>query len=896
VIEALRRSAWRIAGPIGVVAAFAFAPALAQAATYTVGNPNDTPPGTPCQSFPTGCSLRQLIEHENTAGTNDTIVVPADDYLLSNGELDLTSSMTLTGDGARTTTITQATTSSTSRVFAILGNPNSGLTPTVTISGVTMSSGRADRTSTPQFDGGDLVNEGTLTLSEDAVEDGKTTLGSGAGISNDGGTLTVTHSLVAFNGDSETNDSGGIQNFGPNPITGGAATLTVIDSTIADNASAQGGGIMSWNDSANSATVTNSTIAGNDGGTRNTTGGGLLAVNGGTISVENSIVADNTVDTPNPGTPSNCGTSGSVPGTVRSLGHNLESGTDCGFTAAGDLQRTDPNFTSRTPQNNGGNTDTLGVDAKSAAVDAIPANASNCAGTDQRDFTRPQGSSCDIGAYEVFQPVEGQSFSAQVALASATISVEPTINWGDGTSSPGTVGRTGGPITGTHAYAEEGIYTGTVSWQDDLGPHTQSFDMKVQDAPLTAAGLSFTTPANVPSTGLVAAFTDADPNATVSDYSATINWGDGTVGPGTVSTNPSGGFEILGTHTYTNGGSYPTTVSIVDAGGANAVASGTATVSAPLLTPPPVITGAPTVGATTAGFSGSVNPGGLPTTAFFQYGLDPKYAGGGPVVYTNSTPAQSVGSDSTSHTVSASVTGLVPNALYHVRLVATNSAGTAIGGDVAFTTLKTPPPGPPVLGKTFNVSLVSGIVLVRLHGQLVPLTELEQIPAGTLIDAIHGTLKLTIALDGGTPARDAAAKGKKPRRKTKTQAGTFGGAIFKVTQARSGLATLSIAEGAFSGAPSYAVCKAHTSADASAAALSSKTLQLLHASAHGKFRTSGRYSAATVQGTVWTIADRCDGTLTHDITDSVLVTDFVHHKTILLHAGQRYLARAPKHR
>ena len=45
-------------------------------------------------------------------------------------------------------------------------------------------------------------------------------------------------------------------------------------------------------------------------------------------------------------------------------------------------------------------------------------------------------------------------------------------------------------------------------------------------------------------------------------------------------------------------------------------------------------------------------------------------------------------------------------------------------------------------------------------------------------------------------------------------------------------------------------------------------------------------------GTKWTIADRCDGTLVHDITDSVAVTDFVHHKTIALHAGQSYLAKA----
>ena len=49
-----------------------------------------------------------------------------------------------------------------------------------------------------------------------------------------------------------------------------------------------------------------------------------------------------------------------------------------------------------------------------------------------------------------------------------------------------------------------------------------------------------------------------------------------------------------------------------------------------------------------------------------------------------------------------------------------------------------------------------------------------------------------------------------------------------------------------------------------------------------------------MRGTKWTIADRCDGTLTHDITHSVAVTDFVRHKTIILHAGQSYLAKARK--
>jgi hypothetical protein len=212
-----------------------------------------------------------------------------------------------------------------------------------------------------------------------------------------------------------------------------------------------------------------------------------------------------------------------------------------------------------------------------------------------------------------------------------------------------------------------------------------------------------------------------------------------------------------------------------------------------------------------------------------------------------------------------------------------------------------PPPPPsspsalpaPVLGKTANATPVSGAVFVKpprgmsvdagaAAGQgFVRLTAATQIPIGSEIDSLHGSLSLVTA---------AAKKGQ-------TQSGTFSGAIFRLTQATRGasrgLATLSLVESAFRGAPTYAACTHKGKAADAAAASSSRTLQLLRASAHGKFRTRGRYSAATVLGTIWTVADRCDGTLTHDITDRVSVTDFARHKTIVLHAGESYLAKAP---
>ena len=297
---------------------------------------------------------------------------------------------------------------------------------------------------------------------------------------------------------------------------------------------------------------------------------------------------------------------------------------------------------------------------------------------------------------------------------------------------------------------------------------------------------------------------------------------------------------------------------------------------------PTVATGPPTVQSSGAGLAGSVNPQGLTTTAHFEYGLDSRYSrpGTSGPVYDHSTTDEPVGTDFSVHSVLASVAGLLPNALYHARLVATNADGTTFGPDVVFKTPADPAPAP-ALGTSFNVAPVSGLVTVKLHGSFVPLTQVRSIPAGSIINTLQGSLKLITATG----------------KKHKNQNGTFGGAVFKVTQFGSGkdkgLTTLALVEGGVKGGPSYAACKTKSTKQASIAALSKKTLQLLHGSDnHAKFRTKGRYSAATIRGTVWTIADRCDGTIVHVTRGLVDVTDFVRHITVAVHAGHTYLALA----
>jgi hypothetical protein len=62
----------------------------------------------------------------------------------------------------------------------------------------------------------------------------------------------------------------------------------------------------------------------------------------------------------------------------------------------------------------------------------------------------------------------------------------------------------------------------------------------------------------------------------------------------------------------------------------------------------------------------------------------------------------------------------------------------------------------------------------------------------------------------------------------------------------------------------------------------------------GKFRTNGKYSSATVRGTIWLVQDRCEGTLTKVRRGTVQVRDFRRKKTVTVKAGHSYLARAQR--
>jgi hypothetical protein len=86
--------------------------------------------------------------------------------------------------------------------------------------------------------------------------------------------------------------------------------------------------------------------------------------------------------------------------------------------------------------------------------------------------------------------------------------------------------------------------------------------LTVTAAPLSAAGVNFLAAAGGPYGGPVATFANPDPGATAASYTATITWGDGTSSVGVIGANGDGTFSVLGTHTYTDPGSYAVAVQI----------------------------------------------------------------------------------------------------------------------------------------------------------------------------------------------------------------------------------------------------------------------------------------------------------------------------------------------
>jgi hypothetical protein len=70
----------------------------------------------------------------------------------------------------------------------------------------------------------------------------------------------------------------------------------------------------------------------------------------------------------------------------------------------------------------------------------------------------------------------------------------------------------------------------------------------------------FNLTAGAPFSGQVTGFFSCLPNPTASQFSATVNWGDGTVSPGAITGPLNSRFTVTDSHTYAAAGVYTITV------------------------------------------------------------------------------------------------------------------------------------------------------------------------------------------------------------------------------------------------------------------------------------------------------------------------------------------------
>lgn len=293
--------------------------------------------------------------------------------ILNDGTLTLTN-CTISGNGTRswavygggiyntgTLTLTNSTVSGNAGVQGA-GILNDG---TLTLTNTTVSA------NTALSQGGGVANAGTLTLSNTSVSSNNAIEGTGGGIANISGTLTLTDSTVSGN---IAPWGGGLSNFeGP---------LTLTNSTVSNNTSMEsGGGIASYD---GPLMLTHSTVTGNTA----SLGCGGIYNSAGSLTVSNSLV-DGECEV-------------RELGVTTSNGYNIESSADtCGFDQGTDQVDVTANELSLgLLADNGGPTMTHALLPGSVAIDVIPVEMCQ-EDEDQRGESRPGGTRCDVGAFEV---------------------------------------------------------------------------------------------------------------------------------------------------------------------------------------------------------------------------------------------------------------------------------------------------------------------------------------------------------------------------------------------------------------------------------------------------------------------------------------------------------------
>lgn len=173
--------------------------------------------------------------------------------------------------------------------------------------------------------------------------------------------------------------------------------------------------------------------------------------------------------------------------------------------------------------------------------------------------------------------VEGQSQTLQIGSfidpdGTATANqYAATVEWGDGASGPATIVRTVSDssvahfaMTAAHAYHYNGTFMFCITVNDvDNQNRAEACGMATAaEAPVTVRGI--TDALTNPYCDATATITDGNPYGWAGDFTATIDWGDGTNSWGNVVWVSAGHFAVQSCHSYADLGPHTLTTTIND--------------------------------------------------------------------------------------------------------------------------------------------------------------------------------------------------------------------------------------------------------------------------------------------------------------------------------------------
>ena len=651
------------------------------------GIPSPTPAPTPCPGGYAVCntndsgpgSLRQAILNASPGDTINFAPSVTTVNLTSGEELVIDKNLTITGPGANRLTVQRSTYAA--RIF----NISPGVT--VSISGITISNGFAQ----DGPGGGGILNAGVLTLTDCTISHNFTgndfggILG-GGGVMNDNGTMIITDSTISNNQESEGQGGGGVLNDnGTMTITGCTISNNSARRSGLDSFTSHGGGI--WNDSG-SLIITNSTISGNT----------CSAYNGDPLFPAATTALGGGVDTSGSMTLTNCTISGNsaVAGGVS----NFDTGYGGGISNGGDLQ-----IRSSTIAHNSASGDRAfggGIYGATRTGSSIIALNSAAVGPDLTGAGGLQSTGYNIIGNNADAGINSQP-TDQIGTPGAPINplLRPLADYGGPTLThalqPGSPainrGDPAAPPRDQRGYSRLGV------------PDVGAFEFNgIPPAPVVTTN-NATNVASFSAT-LNGSLNPRESTTTVYfQYGLTTSYGSNT--PMQTRT----GNTVHAINANISGLSASTTYHFrIVAHNAGGIAYGSdrtfTTLSA--TGPPVVITNlASYIASFSARLNGSVDPHGLTTTVYFQYGTTTSYG---------LTSAIQSKTGNTYQNVSANIGGLTANTTYHFRIVATNSSGTRYGSDRIFTTVSAT--GPPVV--ITNPASYIASFSARLNGSVDP--------------------------------------------------------------------------------------------------------------------------------------------------------------------------------